>query len=116
MRVPLSKEFPRGRLDGREPLSLSLGFSPLLDRVPFRTHLIESMHAPVVIHCARSPLFLFPLPLDLPLAAAAPEAGLSCRLSREEKCFSRFFSVPSIGPSFFLSRVRSRDSPVCTVS
>ena len=42
-------------------------------------------------HGARSPQFPFPLSLDLPLAAAAPEAGFSSCLSREEKCFSRLF-------------------------
>ena len=37
------------------------------------------------------PIFICPLPLDLPLAAAAPEAGFSSCLSPEKKCFSRCF-------------------------
>ena len=45
--------------------------------------------------CVQSPTCLFPLPLDLPCAAAAPEEGFPSCLSREEKCFSSsLFEAP----------------------
>ena len=44
-------------------------------------------------------LFLCPLPLS----AAAPEAGFSSCLSREEKCFSQF-SAPSVETNFFVKK------------
>ena len=58
----------------------------------------------------QSPLLLFPLPLDLPFAAA-PEVGFpSCR-SREEKCFLRMFCSKVTHHHMFQSLVLSRDSP-----
>ena len=59
-----------------------------LDRVSFHTDLLESIDLLLSI-VGNLHLFIFPLPLDLPLAAAAPEAGFSSCVSREEKCFSR---------------------------
>ena len=40
-------------------------------------------------HCMPSPIFLLLCPYTYPLAVAAPAAGFSSCISREEKCFSR---------------------------
>ena len=78
-RGPFSEECRRGELDGRDALpfplpSLSLSgscFVPLLS---------PRGHWPFLVHCTQSQLLLFPFPLDLPLAAAAPEAAF-CMMS-----------------------------------
>ena len=59
-----------------------------LDRVSFHTYLLESTDfSPLYsLHC-----FFFALPFFFPLAAEAPEAGLSSCFSREEKRFSQIF-------------------------
>ena len=87
--VPLSKDFHRGEPDGREPFPFPLD-SRLIPGSCFIPHF-----------CLRAWTFRRPLceifnvdfllPLDLPLAAAAPKAGCSSCLSRDEKCFSRTF-------------------------
>ena len=94
--VPLSKEFRRGELDGLEPFPFSCGFLLLLWIVfQLTLYLLESTD--LLLSIARNTAVLFPLPLDIPLAVAAPEAGFSSCFSREEKCFSRVF-FPSVRP------------------
>ena len=48
----------------------------------FMPHLSPREHWPFVVPCTHSPLFLFPLPLDVSLAAAAPQTGFTNCLSR----------------------------------
>ena len=84
---PLAKEFRRGELDDRQPSTLPLS-SSLFSGSCFIPHLSSR----TLTFCC--PLYAtstvsFPLPSDLPLAAAAPEVGLPSYLSREEKCSSR---------------------------
>ena len=59
-----------------------------LDPVSFHTNLLESID--IWLSIARN-LHFFPLPLDLPLAAAATEAALHVAIRGKRKCFSRFF-------------------------
>ena len=54
----------------------------------FVPHLSPSEHGPFVVHCMQPPTFMFPLLLDLPSTAAAPEAF---QVVFHEKRSSRFF-------------------------
>ena len=107
--VHLSEEFRCGELVDRELCPFSFGFLFILWIVSFHTYLLESTEL-FVVHCSESPMILFHLPLDWPSAAAAPEAGCSSCLSREEKCFSRTF-CSRYRTTIFCSLVLSRDSP-----
>ena len=112
--VPLSKKFRRGEVGCREPFPF-----PLDSRLVFGScvipHLSPREHGHHVVHCTQSPQFLFPLPLDLLLAAVAPEAGCSSCLAREEKCFSRFFSSKYRTAIFVESGVVSRFTSVNSI-
>ena len=85
---------------GSRTLTFSFGLSLLL-WIVFHTTLISS-------RASRLPLLLFLLPLDMSLGAAAPEAGFSSSLSREEKCFSGVFC------SKFQTTIKKKKS--CVVS
>ena len=87
--VPLSKELHRGELESGTS-RFSFGVSLIL-WIVFLSTLISSRS--MTFCCPSSVIcnLYFPSSLDLPLAAAAPEAGFSSCLSREAKCRSRIF-------------------------
>ena len=60
----------------------SCGFTPLLGVVLPDSSPLE--HCPFVVHCTESPIFLFPLPSDLPFGHKRAFQGVS-----HENCFSR---------------------------
>ena len=67
--------------------------------------------------CVQSPTCLFPLPLDLPCAAAAPEEGFSSCLSREEKCFSSsLFEAPHYSLEIHPLTAEADDKTILTES
>ena len=101
---PCSQAFPSGHslpLEAKNAVATPLPFpldSRLFSGSCFIPHLSPREHWPFVVHCAQSPLFLFYLPLDVPLAAATSEAGFSSSLSREvsrifcSRCRTTIFS------------------------
>ena len=88
--VCLSQEFSRGEQDGREPFHFPFGLLLVL-WIMFHSKLISSIALAFRLPSYAISTLPVSLPSDLPLAAVSPEARFSSCLSREEKCFSRFF-------------------------
>ena len=89
--LPFLKNFRRGERAVRSR-NLSFSFaSSLVQWVVF--HSTPNSSRALTFHCLLSPLLRFPLPSDLLLATAAPEAGggLVKTSFRRDKCFSRIF-------------------------
>ena len=85
---PSVQGIPSRRAGRSRTLSFSVGFSFLVWIVFHSTLVSSSTLTFFVVICTQSPLFLFLVHLDLPLAAAAPEEGFSSCFSREEKFVS----------------------------
>ena len=92
-------------LQKKKKRTMLVGF-PYLKVVPVGVHLSENFRARLssreltfffFVHCTQSPLFLSPLSSDLPLAAAAPEAGFSSGFCKRRKDAADEFSAPRIG-------------------